>query len=192
MAARRPHLRRLFGLVRALVLATIAVPVVLLVAAYAGGVRLNVTSSMPLGLYQQVDSRVERGALVSGCLPDSLARFGQARGYLPVGGTCTHGVASPGVPPVLKLVVGVPGDAYRVTEQGVEVAGRLVAAPPLRRDRAGRPLASAGVGVVPAGEWFVIGASRDSWDSRYYGPLRLVGGVRLRPLLVFPHNDDNH
>ena len=62
------------------------------------GFRLNLTPSLPLGLYRLAPGPIERGALVATCLPLEMALEGRQRGYLSRGG-CPGGAS-----PVLKRV----------------------------------------------------------------------------------------
>uniref|UniRef100_E6QPB4 Conjugal transfer protein n=1 Tax=mine drainage metagenome TaxID=410659 RepID=E6QPB4_9ZZZZ len=73
-------------------------------------------------------------------------------------------------------MVGLPGDEVRIvghvlTVNGVALkgCGRRIA-----RDSTGRavPRRRWGGGVIPAGDLFVCGLARRSWDSRYFGPVR--------------------
>src|SRR5439155_25992925 len=50
-------------------------------------VRLNVSPSVPLGLYRMVDEPVERGVLVVACGPLTAARLARESGYL-IRGSC--------------------------------------------------------------------------------------------------------
>ena len=65
-------------------------------------------SASPPGIYRLVTRNLTRGALVESCLPDSIARFGIARGYL-------HSGDCDGVEPVVKIVAALPGDLVQVS-----------------------------------------------------------------------------
>lgn len=71
-----------------------------------------------------------------------------------------------------KVVVGLPGDRVVVTPERTTVNGRVVglglllaATLGVPEDRLAREL------VVPEGHLWVMGATGDSYDSRYWGPL---------------------
>jgi len=143
------------------------------------GLRLNVSPSLPLGLY--VARSLEqfaipgRNTLVLVCLPRELAAFGRARGYLP------HGRCADGSAPVGKPVFAIPGDTVVVTPLGITrdnaVAPNTRA---LRRDSNGQPLVRVLIGryaVPPGFLWLVSSYSDRSWDSRYYGPVPLSAVV---------------
>src|SRR4051812_7287753 len=72
--------------------------------AYLAGVRLNMTGSIPPGLYRVTRGPVTRGNTVLACLPSKVAAFARARGYVPPG-SCADGSA-----PVGKIVAAITGD----------------------------------------------------------------------------------
>ena len=154
-----------------------------MIAAGAGALCLNLSASMPAGLYRvRTGATPTRGMTAVVCLPAELGRLGMARGYLQ-GGRCLGSVE-----PVLKPVAAVAGDTVDVTAAGVSVNGVVIVPPGLALDRAGRPASPMRPGhyIVPAGAvWLLSAHSARSWDSRYYGPVP-VAGVRGRawPLLV--------
>ena len=100
------------------------------------GLRLNLTASLPIGLYRIARGAPERGTIVLVCLPLGVAEFAKARGYLAPLGLCPGGV-----PPVGKPIVAIPGDTVRVTAIGLFVSGAPVAnSRALPVDRKGRRL----------------------------------------------------
>lgn len=145
------------------------------------------TASMPYGLYllDRQPSVVQRNDIVEVC-PNLVARAYAARRGLTEAGECAGGVA-----PLLKIAVGVPGDCVRFDARGVTVNG----APALPRSRAVAryrlsgsgtvvvlPQLTFGTYIIPPGEAWVWTPAWYSFDSRYYGPLIVVG--TLRPLFV--------
>ena len=154
---------------------------VLAVAAWALGVRVNYTSSLPRGLYvasafEPADAR--RGQIVAACpSADSAERLAP---YL-ASGPCPGGVVELGKP-----LAGLPGDTVVVDSVGVRVGGDVLAnSAPLFHDRTGRPLRPRlGRHVLGEGEyWLHSGRVPTSVDSRYAGPVTDVRGT-LRPLWV--------
>ena len=145
--------------------------------AYVSGVRLNLSGSIPPGLYRITSGPPARGATILACLPPASARFGRARGYIP-SGSCDDGSA-----PVGKIVAAVRGDTVQVSALGVFVNGTLLRnSAPLARDASGRPLPVLRIAahVVPDGEiWLVSSYSAHSFDSRYFGGIA-VSRVRSR------------
>lgn len=140
----------------------------ILTAAWRSGVRLNLTSSLPVGLYLETGDTPTRGSIVLACLPPAMARLARERSYVPHGDRCPGRTA-----PIGKVVVALPGDTVVVSASGLEVNGRHV---PNSRSRSfdsrGRPLPSLREGhyTLRAGElWFVSSYSLRSFDSRYFG-----------------------
>ncbi len=155
---------------------------VLLVACSLTGLRLNLTGSLPPGLYRAAPGSLVRGSLVLVCLPPGVAAFARARGYVPRGGACPGGVL-----PIGKPVFALPGDTVTVTATGLGVNGVPVPnSLALATDHRGRPLPRLAPGsqvVRPGTVWVVSGYARASFDSRYFGPVALAA-VRscLRPI----------
>src|SRR2546428_5082942 len=146
----------------------LASSVALLAAGWLAGLRLNLTGSLPVGLYVISPSLPVRGALVLACLPAKVAAFAYSRGYVPRGEECPNGVA-----PIGKPVAAIAGDTVAVTAAGLFVNGVPVPnSRALATDRKGRPLpqlrATRSV-VQPGTIWIVSSYSRFSFDSRYFG-----------------------
>lgn len=132
------------------------------VAALAPQPRLlwNASASVPVGLYSiDVGAAPARGDLVAIAPPAPLAAWLAARGYLP------RGV------PLLKRVAATEGAL--VCRSGVFVT--IDGAPAARArpvDRMARTLPLwLGCRRLQRGELFLLGASPDSLDSRYFGAL---------------------
>jgi len=145
-------------------------------------------TSAPPGIYLLSDRPPTRGALVTLCLPETLARLGRARGYL------TAGPCPGGVRPVGKRLVALPGDRVEVRGATVSVNGSPL--PGIRRrprDSAGRFIPSVPEGtyrVAPGTAWLISEFHPRSWDSRYYGPVPLPEDTPvLMPLIFFPHEE---
>ncbi len=155
--------------------------VVLAVAGWAAGVRINYTSSIPRGLYLASAFNpftARRGDLVVAC---PSAEAAEALGPYLARGPCPGGTVELGKP-----IAGLPGDTVVVDSASVSVDGAaLPRSASLFRDRSGRPLRPRlGRHVLGVGEyWLHAGRVATSVDSRYLGPVRDVR-ERLRPLLV--------
>ena len=153
---RRPH-----GLlaIAGLALAGLAAPVVA-----PPRLRLiwNVSASVPLGLYRiEPAAHLRVGDLAALRPPPALGRFLAARRYVEANAL------------LLKPVAAVPGatvcrEANLITIDGAPRAAAL------GEDRSGRPLPSwSGCRRLEPGELFLLApASLDSFDSRYFGPVR--------------------
>ena len=156
----------------------LASSVALLAAGRLAGLRLNLTGSLPVGLYVAAGAAPVRGALVLVCLPPEVAAFARARGYVPRGGACPAGVV-----PLGKSVLAVAGDTVTVTRTVLLVNGAPIPnSQALPTDRRGRPLPKLPAGryfVRPGTVWIVSSYSRFSFDSRYFGALE-TAQVRAR------------
>lgn len=154
------------------------------VAVRQAGYVYNHSASMPVGVWQVQRRAAERGDVALVC-PSDTALFRTARSakYL-LHGTCPGGFA-----PLLKPVAAVAGDQVRVTAEGASVNGHPIANTGLKRvDGAGRLLPRNQVGlhtVAPGEVWLLSSYNPYSFDSRYFGPLRVsaVRGV-ARPVMV--------
>ncbi|MDH6268249.1 conjugative transfer signal peptidase TraF [Rhizobium sp. SG_E_25_P2] len=150
--------------------------ILLVVTAVAGGYRVNLTPSEPLGLWRIVplDRPVAVNDLVFIC-PLATAEMGEARarGYLR-SGSCPGGVA-----PLIKTVIAVAGQHVEIGDS-VSVDGRVVSSSSLAlRDGKGRPLTPFPSGIVPPGHVFLYSAFPGSYDSRYFGPVPISGILGL-------------
>jgi len=146
-----------------------------------GGIRLNSTGSLPLGLYRVTN--VANASLAEFCPPEPFSRMSVERGYRP-SGTCVDGDA-----PLLKPIVAKPGDVVVTSERGIAVNGRLLPNTAARnQDSKGRPLPHYPFGTyaVELGTVWVASSYHPlSFDSRYFGPIS-ASSIRehLKPLLV--------
>ncbi len=152
-------------------------------AAHALDLRINWTSSMPLGLYREAPARLDRGEIALICLPEEIAQVGRQRRYLPLG-DCPEGVS-----PIVKEIVAIAGDEIELQVEFLAVNGVLVDRAPLRStDSLGRPMEHAPLGrrLVADGEVWVLGSERRrSWDSRYFGAVPVKAIVAsAKPVLT--------
>ena len=119
------------------------------VATLQAPVRINLSPSMPIGIYYIVPvsrgsthTEIKRGDLVTFCLPPPLAQLGSARGYLPRHGRCPDGGS-----PIGKPVAAVAADVVTVDDTGLSVNGvRVPHSTSLAHDAAGRLLPRVGDG----------------------------------------------
>lgn len=149
------------------------------------GFRINLSASMPVGLYRRVDaSIIHRGDWVSVCLPNLIAHEGLKKGYL------LFGQCSSGVVPVLKQVIAVPKDNVLLSDCEIQVNDEHYFAPIQTHDHQGKWVHR----FVEKGRYWPIknywlyglNDPMHSWDSRYYGgiPRNAIQGI-YRPLFVF-------
>jgi conjugative transfer signal peptidase TraF len=145
-----------------------------------GGVRINTSYSLPLGIYVRTHDRGAR--LIEFCPVEPFASESSERGYRTHGTACADGSV-----PLLKPIVAVAGDRVVLSDEGMRVNGCLLPkTAPLFRDAAGRSLHPwpFGVYVVEDGAvWVASTYNRGSYDSRYMGPIKTSQiRARLRPL----------
>jgi conjugative transfer signal peptidase TraF len=146
-------------------------------AAHSKGYRLNLSRSMPLGLYkiQPKPAKLQRGDLVVFCLP---AEQIPKQLILPKSVACPSGAV-----PFLKAIIGIPDDYVQTLPKGIFVNGGLI------KESGCIPTAkltckSYREKLPPRMYWvFGSGASQHlaahSFDSRYFGPigLDLIQGI---------------
>ena len=146
-----------------------------------GGIRVNASASLPIGLYRTTFDK--SGKLVEFCPAEPYSTLSAERGYR------EKGHCPDGAKPLMKPVVAVAGDSVEVSMQGVAVNGTLLPnSTILRRDTRYRPLPHWPFGIYsvePGTMWVISSFSSRSFDSRYFGPIP-VTCVRsyLRPLLT--------
>lgn len=139
---------------------------------------LNLTPSMPRGLYvKEFSSEINRNDIVLVCLNDPYKSIGLAKGYLAKGKKCK------GSDPLLKSVIAIPGDNVVLYDDYVMVNGVKLPYPTSLVDSQNNPLT-----IYPrksyrntAGYWLIGVHDKNSWDSRYWGPVakeQIVGKVK--------------
>ena len=146
----------------------------------------NFTSSMPLGIWKD-GGKVEalssmRGKAILFCPPDTeVFRWARSQGILSPG-------RCPGdYTPLLKEVVGLPGDLVEYVDDGYSVNGRRVANSKIQPLDLGFKPAFYSHLVVPDGYvWLMSSYSAQSFDSRYFGPVETSHLQRIvKPLFIF-------
>jgi conjugative transfer signal peptidase TraF len=153
------------------------------------GVRINMTDSLPKGLY--LITREAKAPLVEFCPEGVFSALSRVRGYRPAG-ACPDGGA-----PLLKPVIAQAGDTVELSGEGISVNGRLLPnTAPQRVDTAGRAVAAWPSGIYsvsPGTLWVTSTYHANSFDSRYFGPIS-AGQVRhhLRPLWVLHPSATGH
>lgn len=147
------------------------------------GLRINLTSSLPVGVYIATGHGPARGRIAEFC-PSGGSEPESVR-YRSFGLAC-HDRAVP----LLKPVVAIAGDVVTVSAAGLSVNGRpLPNTAPLTEDSHGRPLRpwTPGTYVVPPGAVVLASSYHPgSYDSRYLGLVPTRDIMRMvRPLWVY-------
>lgn len=173
-----------------LMLPSLVVTVVLLgMGMYAGGYRLNITPSLPLGVYQLTGADPKLGDTVLFCLESApFVRVSQERGYL--GGSRWGSPCPGGLLPLGKQLYALPGDNIGIEADGsISINGRVIAGSAARRqDSRGRPIPAPllQAGIVPPGRALALALRNPgSFDGRYFGLTSLVGMQVVRPVWIF-------
>ena len=159
----------------------VLVVVVVLALAYACGIRVNTTPSLPLGLYRLTGKPPLRGDTVVFCLEaESFIRLSQERGYL------GHGECPGGLLPLGKQVYALPGDVIGIEGGLISVNGAVLSGSQAKsHDSLGRVLPAPLLrpGAVPPGKVLALALRRPgSFDGRYFGLVSLDGLQAVRPI----------
>lgn len=159
-----------------MITSAILVTAAFLAIGWAGGLRLNLTPSEPLGLWRilPLGPKIRVGDLVFICPPATEPmRLARERGYLR-GGLCPSGYA-----PLIKTVVGIEGQRADLGHN-VRIDGEPIPQSNLvGRDGKGQLISSARAGVIPVGNVFLHSDFAGSFDSRYFGPIPASGILGL-------------
>jgi conjugative transfer signal peptidase TraF len=150
-------------------------------AFHFGGVRVNASPSLPIGIYRTTSDKSAK--LVEFCPAEPFASLSASRGYRGKG-TCLDGAE-----PLMKPIVAVTGDTVDVSAAGVAVNGKLLAnSAQLPLDTKNRKLRHWPFGeyqVAPGTAWVISSFNARSFDSRYFGAIS-IASVRshLKPLIT--------
>ena len=139
------------------------------VGALAPPVLVNLTGSVPTGIYLRQSHQPVLGSLVAACLPAEVAEAALIHGYVGRGEKCPSSTR-----PVLKRIAGTAGAWVELGSQGLKVDGQEVDRSRIRsHDRKGRPLVlrvSYPYRVV-GDHLLLLAAHPFSYDGRYFGPV---------------------
>jgi conjugative transfer signal peptidase TraF len=146
-----------------------------------GGVRINLTGSLPIGLY--LISNAADARLVEFCPPAPISRLCVLRQYR-YPGNCPDGDN-----PLMKPVVAAAGDIVVFSNAGLQVNGVLLKnTAPRPVDSKSRPLPAFPFGVyrvAPGTLWVASTYHPLSFDSRYFGPISAsLVRHRLKPFFT--------
>jgi conjugative transfer signal peptidase TraF len=150
--------------------------------AWTLGFRINVTPSLPYGLYRFTARPLPPERLASFCLESDLSSLARDRGYL-APGSCPSGLR-----PLLKQVVGLPGDVIGLQDGMMVLNGQVLAhTAPAVCDSKGRSVRPSRlrVGVIPPGQALMLAQRSDSFDSRYFGLVPLDRIQWVEPICTF-------
>jgi len=149
----------------------------------AGGYRINLSCSLPLGLWQQITGITgKKEQFVAFCPPDWAVRELEQANVLVKQGfsVCRNSAA-----PFLKRIVAVPGDTVVVQENGQLLVNGRPRGGPLKSQTL-LAMLKTGKTLIAPGHVFVMGEHSQSMDSRVLGVIRQDSLLsRYRPVLVF-------
>ncbi|WP_320005662.1 conjugative transfer signal peptidase TraF [Maridesulfovibrio sp.] len=144
------------------------------------GYRINLTDSMPHGIYQIVPGKPGRGDLVTFSLAEDNPYFqiSLERHYLGLNGNR----------PLLKILAGLPGDSIEIADNGICVNSELLPRTQAKIcDRHGRQLPIfLKSTVIPSAKGLALSTyTGNSFDGRYFGLVELSRLQRVIPVLTF-------
>lgn len=158
---------------------------VAVVICYCIGVRINVTPSIPLGLYVTVKQPITKGDYVEFCPPvEEPFILAQKRGYI------AYGFCPGRFGKLMKKVVGVTGDQVVMTHAGIRINNEHVPfSKPRLADASGRTLPK----IYPQqfkmqkSELLLMSDTTDtSFDSRYFGVINKSNVLNvIKPLYTW-------
>lgn len=156
---------------------------------HGAGFRLNLSSSIPWGIYRVSDTPIVRGDIVEYCPPNQeIFQMAKARGYLLSGFSCPNFYS-----PIFKPIAAVAGDEIIINQGGVWVNGIwLRNSKPSLMDAKGRALIPQNItkSKVPVNQILLVSSyAARSFDGRYFGSVPATGiRAKLLALYVFKEN----
>ena len=145
------------------------------------GYRVNLTPSMPVGVYQISHGPVERGRLAAFCLEDT--EFTPLAHRYIGSGSCPSGLR-----PLLKEVAGLPDDVIGFRDGLITLNGQVIAGTSLMKsDSTGRPAPVSRLtpGIIPPGKALMLSHYPGSFDGRYFGLVPVAGLNPVVQVLTF-------
>ncbi len=146
--------------------------------------RINLSSSMPIGIWQ-INDTLKRGSVVAACVPldKPVLQWMRAHHQL-TAGNCPSGYA-----PFLKTVIGIPGDKVILGWNFIQVNEKQyypVITLPYSNDSLATKIVLRGTYYLKRGEYWLFSDYHErSFDSRYFGTVhRRDIQYDLKPLWV--------
>lgn len=129
---------------------------------------INVSPSIPYGIYKKVTKYPQREDYILFCLENEIAKMTVDRHYI-TRGNCAFQSA-----PIGKKVVATQGDLVKISDNGIEVNGRLLTdSKPSKYDNLKRKMPVFWMDrYLDNGEFIVASTKENSYDSRYFGIVR--------------------
>ena len=137
----------------------------------------NISPSMPQGVYRiyEVPAKLEIGNIVLFDVPRNVKNMAKARGWIPKN-LKYH---------LMKYIMAMEGDQITICKDGLFING-APAGKVNRFDSQGKPLpVTFGKYQVKPGELFVTSPYESSFDSRYFGPVKISSIIAVaKPVLT--------
>lgn len=142
---------------------------------------INVTDSMPKGIYLKQYGNIKRNDIVLVCLDSKSERLGLSRHYILPGMAC--GKSSP----LVKEVLAIPEDNVSFNSRGLAINSSFYLLSITSYDSENRKLPIFPYGQYhTAGYWLIGTHASNSWDSRYWGPVKREQIIsKLLPLFTW-------
>ncbi len=134
-------------------------------------ITINLTHSMPMGLYIKEDKPLERYDTVTFCLEnETFSNLAKVNEYVRMG-NCPNGLQA-----LLKVVAGIEGDKIQISGNEIlvyspEGVSKTWSGERKHFDTRGieMPYSLLENGVIPKGKVLVLTPHKNSFDSRYFG-----------------------
>lgn len=150
------------------------------------GLMVNLTPSMPVGIYRQTAaSSVEHGNMVMYKLDNpEFVKLARERGYLQ-----KSGLFSMSLKPLIKEVQGLPGDMLAYNVDGFLTVNSMVLPHTQYQseDGTGRPMPKSLLefGEIPTGRALLVSYHDGGFDSRYFGLVDITKLKVVKPVFTF-------
>lgn len=145
------------------------------------GLHINISESLPYGIYRSTDLNYQKGTIIRFCLDKDNAKLSLDREYVAASvnfsGCPYHHQA------LMKPIAGVAGDKLKIDNQQIWVNGKaLPNVTILTYDGDNRAMPKVSLPeIIPPDHFLVIASYHPySWDSRYYGLItkqQILGAV---------------
>lgn len=145
-----------------------AIFLILILAFHYFGMIVNLSSSMPIGLYRKSSGNITNNDYVALCLDSHNTQLGISRGYLEKGTTCNGSV------PLIKKVIALPNESITLSKNYIITNHHQYNLKTLDFDNINRQLGSIKPGKYQQDCYWLIGDDdfTNSWDSRYWGCIK--------------------
>jgi len=147
---------------------------------YIGGYKVNLTSSLPIGIYKTYsvtnETKINHGDTVIFCPPLEVAKYARNRKYIDAG-YCPGNTI-----PMQKIVMALPGDNTTVENNFLHINGEKFLL--LDEDLLGTIALKYQGGIVSDGHFLGLTYNDYSFDSRYFGEIPLDSIIAKTSLLL--------